>query len=168
MRLAAQEISDSQKQVYFGPRGSDTVNLMEMMPLQEDPDHSSDRESKNHEGSFDTVPLRVETQQKDMVNHLAFLEQSKTKVQKFENQLSYLKSLLSLGCDEEKLQFTSELLMRHFVKTPRLSSTGKFSSFFTDFAGKTTTQFGSNKFTSPTVQDSEDGKFWSSRRDESR
>lgn len=148
------------KNINFGPRGSANLNLKPMMPFQEDLDnYSSDIISERAILSMNTVPLKKEASHKE-VNYLAMIEDSRNKILKLEIQWKYLRSLLSIDYDEDRLQYATELLMRHFVKTPRLSSTGKNTSFYTDFAGKSTTQMATARFTHATHPNSDEGRLY--------
>lgn len=148
------------KNINFGPQGLTIVNLKSMMPFQEDLDnYSSDIKSERAIPSINTAPLRIDASHKE-VNHLAIREDSQNKILKLEIQWKYLRSLLSIDYDEDRLQYATELLMRHFVKTPRLSSTGKNTSFYTDLAGKTTTQVATARFTHATHPNSDEGRLY--------
>lgn len=139
----------------FGPRfPSDNLHLNSIKPTQDDLDNLSETQTQIcNLNLHKTIGLRRSKAESANIQK---------KVTHLENEIRYLKSLLSKDYNSETLYFIEEILTKYFVKTSRLSSIGRTSSNQTGVLGKNSTQRGANltsKFTSfnPDLVDSEEG-----------
>lgn len=128
----------------------DTINLNNIKPIQSDLDNNSSEQMNFiiDNGSIDAGSIQDKIPSK-----------IKEQLSSLENEVKYLRSLLSQNYKEENLGIISEILMNHFVISPRFNSIGKNSSFFTEMNGKTSSQGIKTlgKESSPEQFDSEEG-----------
>lgn len=141
----------------------DTNQISETKSGQPENENHSDIQNTihttNNKGSTDTLQINFDKPNYDEVSKSERLTLNiKNKIASMDNEIRYLKSLLSKDYDIEKLSFINDILTRFFIKTPKLSSAGKTSSFYTDYMGRTSTQGNrTNRFSSPTNLESEEG-----------
>lgn len=146
----------------FGPKSAQNWYHGQILPLQEDDNLEVEEIEENRIPSMETVGLKVSsTHNQDSVQALAFYEQNMKKITNLEIHLKYLRSILTREYNQDKCDFISEMLMKYFIKTPKFSSAGKHSSFYSEHLGKTITQGGTIKFTGATgptiINNSNDG-----------
>lgn len=146
----------------MGPHFSKGLDPPQMMkPSQSEQDISFDLQSAvKNVSSGENLRINFEKQFfGGQLKQEKSIRQGKNRISKWETEVKYLKSVLSRDYDSEKLAFIGDVLTKYFIKTPKLSSAGRTSSFYTDYMAKTSTHGGvlSNLMSSPSRIDSVDG-----------
>ena len=105
-----------------------------IMPAQSDRDDASELQNlEQHASSQDGNKVALKKEMIEEHNKQKWIVLNhRGKITFMENEIRYLKSILSSDVDAEKLAFISEILTSCFTRTPRVTSTGKTSSFYTE------------------------------------
>jgi hypothetical protein len=114
----------------------DSPDLNRIKPLQKDMDDDSDLMNE----SFGCQPNKKEQDAEDPgTPKIDMKKQAATRAEliSLENEVRYLRSLLNPYFNNDRMEFITQLLTKHFLKTPKTSSAGRTSSFTSEKKLKT-------------------------------